>query len=438
MKSMRIILATLLLTALPAASTLGQFTANTYSMGISLNGLKLVGGATDKAVISYTAGVAARYTWSPLFSCELEMEIGSSRPRDPDSYFKKLEGSPYRTFLFPWRISAIYHPAREKGIRPYFKLGSGLTHWNLSNISTEDNWLPVPYSGLTVYGHRRHITIWAAAGAAVPLRHGWSLDTELSCGYLIHQTGDMTGTGDINTGIIRLGLRLNRSIARRGMTRREEILFQLDEAAPGVQGDTAALPSQAVEIADRDGDAVPDSLDLAPDDPEDIDGWEDGDGRPDPDNDGDGIPDILDLAPDRPETVNGYMDEDGIPDVKPEPLFTTPGQRIILEDLVFATGATDLDSSAAVLLDPLAAELKEYPDIVLEIRGFTDNTGAAPANLAISQKRADAVKAYLVGAGIESGRIRAIGYGEADPVASNRTAEGRAQNRRIEFIRIEE
>lgn len=438
MKTMRMIFFSLLVAALPVMTAHGQFSANTYSMGISFSGIKLVGGARDAAVVSYTAGLTARYTWSPLFSWEMQMEIGSSRPRDPDSYFKQLKDSPFRTFLFPWRLNAVYHPWKDNGMRPYVKLGSGLTHWNLSNISTEDNWFPLPYSGLTISGHRRHITIWAGAGISFPLKKEWSIECELSYGHMLRQTGDMTGTGDINTGIIRLGMRITRTMASRSAREREEIIFPLEEAAPeNINAARDQLPDTTAAL-DKDRDGVPDSLDLAPDNAEDLDGWQDDDGIPDPDNDEDGIPDILDLAPDQPETVNGYMDEDGVPDVKPEPLFRVSGERVILEDLHFSTGSTELDSTAAALLDPVAAELCEYPEIQLEIRGFTDNVGSGKANISISQKRAEAVKAYLESAGIKGSRLKAIGYGDADPVASNKTAEGRAKNRRIEFIRIEE
>jgi OOP family OmpA-OmpF porin len=72
----------------------------------------------------------------------------------------------------------------------------------------------------------------------------------------------------------------------------------------------------------------------------------------------------------------------------------------------------------------------------VEIRGYTDSVGPASYNLELSQRRAEAVKQYLVNAGIDPSRLVAKGYGEADPIASNKTPEGRAQNRRIEFHRL--
>jgi outer membrane protein OmpA-like peptidoglycan-associated protein len=77
--------------------------------------------------------------------------------------------------------------------------------------------------------------------------------------------------------------------------------------------------------------------------------------------------------------------------------------------------------------------LQSNPDLKLEISGHTDNTGKAEANLSLSQKRADAVKQYLVQKGIDAGRIKATGYGQQHPLYDNKTEEGKAKNRRVEL-----
>ena len=77
-----------------------------------------------------------------------------------------------------------------------------------------------------------------------------------------------------------------------------------------------------------------------------------------------------------------------------------------------------------------------YPEVKVEIRGYTDSVGSWELNLKLSQRRADSVRTYLVNSGIQDERFLAKGYGEADPIASNKTAGGRAENRRIEFHRM--
>ena len=85
-------------------------------------------------------------------------------------------------------------------------------------------------------------------------------------------------------------------------------------------------------------------------------------------------------------------------------------------------------------LERAAANLKQLPTgSVLEIAGYTDNTGDANVNLALSRKRAEAVREVLIKAGVNRGMLIAKGYGSADPIASNDTAEGRLRNRRIEY-----
>lgn len=101
------------------------------------------------------------------------------------------------------------------------------------------------------------------------------------------------------------------------------------------------------------------------------------------------------------------------------------------KNLNFATGSAELGSGAEV--DNLAAILKAYPAVNVTINGYTDNTGNAAANLSLSQARAASVMGRLVAQGIDISRIKSVGNGDANPVADNGTAEGRAANRRIEI-----
>ena len=100
----------------------------------------------------------------------------------------------------------------------------------------------------------------------------------------------------------------------------------------------------------------------------------------------------------------------------------------------FESGSATLSAEATELLDRAIALLLANPSTVLVVEGHTDDQGAADANLALSQSRADAVVEYLVAGGIVPDRLAAVGYGESRPIAANDTAEGRATNRRIEFI----
>ena len=111
------------------------------------------------------------------------------------------------------------------------------------------------------------------------------------------------------------------------------------------------------------------------------------------------------------------------------------GKPIILEGVTFKPGSIVVQRQSESALARALFTFIENPTIEVEIRGYTDNTGNAEKNVQLSQRRADAVKIWLIQRGIPAARITAKGSGSANPVADNSTADGRAQNRRIEFIR---
>jgi outer membrane protein OmpA-like peptidoglycan-associated protein len=215
--------------------------------------------------------------------------------------------------------------------------------------------------------------------------------------------------------------------------------------------DMGLLSKEAVvqAITDQDNDGIPDRIDACPDydndedgifdkddkcplEPEDKDGFEDMDGCPDLDNDGDGIPDARDGAPNDPETFNGYKDEDGIPDETPKEIKAT----LVLEGINFRTGSAELLDESFPILEVVFNSLEAFPHVNVEIGGHTDAVGSKRSNKILSQERAKSVKSYLVNRGISPHRLKTKGYGEDFPVSSNKTAEGRRQNRRIEFKRL--
>jgi outer membrane protein OmpA-like peptidoglycan-associated protein len=183
-------------------------------------------------------------------------------------------------------------------------------------------------------------------------------------------------------------------------------------------------------MQDSDDDGIPDDMDKCPLKPEDLDGFQDEDGCPDLDNDLDGILDVDDQCPNEPETFNGYMDEDGCPDERPIE------QKFILRGINFESGSAALTPDSYSILDQVVKSLMAYPEVRVEIRGYTDSVGSWEYNLDLSQRRANSVREYLKNSGIMPDRIEAKGYGEADPIASNKSASGRAENRRIEFHRL--
>lgn len=104
------------------------------------------------------------------------------------------------------------------------------------------------------------------------------------------------------------------------------------------------------------------------------------------------------------------------------------------ETLNFETSQSDIRSADREEIETIAATLKQYPDTRIRIAGYADARGDTPTNVVLGQARADSVKAALVAQGIEAGRIEAVSGGEADPVETNATSSGQAQNRRTELV----
>lgn len=152
------------------------------------------------------------------------------------------------------------------------------------------------------------------------------------------------------------------------------------------------------------------------------------------DTDGDGVMDAQDKCPQQGETINGFQDQDGCPDEKPitkEPL--KKGQKFILENVEFEFNSAELKPGVFQSLESAAQTMVDHPKLIVEISGHTDNIGKAKYNQELSLRRAESVKRYLVNKGIEAARIQTRGYGKTQPIVSNKTEEGRAKNRRIEF-----
>jgi hypothetical protein len=190
---------------------------------------------------------------------------------------------------------------------------------------------------------------------------------------------------------------------------------------------------------DNDKDNVLDSQDKCPSKMEDPDGFEDEDGCPDPDNDNDGILDSLDKCPNEPETVNGYQDSDGCPEIglQPAPGASNFPRLSVLRKVRFQGQTAALAAASFESLDSLAEVLKASPQIHIEIQVHSDNRGPEKAQIRSTQARAEAVRKHLTLKGVEKFRMVARGMGSQNPVASNRTPQGRLQNRRVEILRVE-
>jgi outer membrane protein OmpA-like peptidoglycan-associated protein len=241
---------------------------------------------------------------------------------------------------------------------------------------------------------------------------------------------------------------------------------QCPDTPPGASVNALGCP------ADEDADRVPDGVDQCPGTP--MGAVVDPRGCP-TDSDGDGVYDGIDQCPNTPpgaavdergcqtevvqvapDTLPKDSDGDGVVDGVDRCPGTPRGSQVdqfgciilfreeagekatplVLRGVNFASGRSILTPASFAILDQVAASLLANPDVRIEIAGHTDDTGAEAMNLRLSQARARAVQHYLANKGVALERMVARGYGETEPVATNATPQGKAQNRRVELRRI--
>ncbi len=241
---------------------------------------------------------------------------------------------------------------------------------------------------------------------------------------------------------------------------------------------------------DNDKDGIDDAADQCLDSPEDLDSFEDTDGCPEedndkdgvadgadacpiqfgiaafegcPDSDADGVADADDECPQEPGKAEafGCPDQDGdrVPDARdacidvpanpgidpmrsdgcPSRVFVAENAIKITETVEFDTNKATIKPGSHALLDDVVRVLQKYPGIKkIQVEGHTDSVGDDARNLTLSEARAAAVSKYLTDHGVDANRLASKGYGESDPIGDNKTKDGQATNRRVEFEILEQ
>jgi outer membrane protein OmpA-like peptidoglycan-associated protein len=231
--------------------------------------------------------------------------------------------------------------------------------------------------------------------------------------------------------------------------------FEDEDGCPDLDNDKDGIPDSKdkcpLEAEDKDGfedddgcpdldndkDGIPDTRDRCPLEAEDKDGFEDDDGCPDLDNDKDGIPDSKDKCPNEPEVYNGFEDEDGCPDLSKGPVQIQQG-KVTTPPVFFATNKAVILKKSFRMLGQVFEALQANRWIKrVRIEGHTDSRGSDQKNLLLSRRRAESVRLFLLDLGIDADRLESEGFGKTRPIADNRTARGRAQNRRVDFVIVD-
>jgi len=456
---------------------LAQLDAGKFTIGIFGSPVKLVGGDVDHSNISPWGGLTLGYTVNPILTLTVNGGYGWVRPMDltKDGITKHFStgGTAYKTILIPLLADLKLNFIPDSKFNPYLTAGGGVLLWDLMSDDASVN------------GQQNTPMIDGGFGLEWFLTEMFGIDLSAHYQYLANQDQDMSGLGDVQTGVVEARLGLNLYFGGKRDSDGDLVLdkidncpneaedfdnFQDEDGCPDVDNDKDGVPdtvdkcpgvagpaeNKGCPDVDSDKDGIVNRLDKCRRAAEDKDGFEDNDGCPDFDNDKDGVPDSLDKC----QNVAGVVDNSGCPDVdsdndgfvdrldkcpnNPGPAETQgcpqtkeiTREGLVLKGVNFQVGKAIILESFWVVLDSVVTSLREWPEVRVEIQGHTDKTGKAETNRILSQQRAEAVMQYFVDRGISVSRLSAVGYGSDLPMADNKTAAGRAMNRRVELKRL--
>lgn len=320
-------------------------------------------------------------------------------------------------------------PLASDGIKPFALVGGGYYAQKINGSSEGSGYVDAGLgllfpltSGLDLRTEARYVAVLNDAGAAEPgsdplydLQFGLALQATIGSPVAIDADGD----GLVDPYDLCPGTSANVAIDERGCPSdidRDRVADYLDRcpATPaGTPVDTAGCPF------DSDGDGVSDSFDRCPDTAAGLAVDRAGCAT---DADGDGIADMLDRCPATPAGVS--VDTYGC---------VVEKRATTFELIHFTYAQSKLTKEAKALLVAAAESIQNDPKMRVEIAGYNDPVETADAEADLSLKRANAVRSFLVEQGVAQGRLTIRGYGTASPIASNKTEQGRAQNRRVEI-----
>jgi OOP family OmpA-OmpF porin len=295
-------------------------------------------------------------------------------------------------------------------------------------------------------------------GGYVPLGLGFQFNIRSQVYFLLQTQYRLSLSKDVfpNNLFHSLGIAVNISKEKPVKPIEIPIMEVKDRDGDGIVDSLDACPDQAGTAAlqgcpDRDGDGIADKDDKCPD----VAGLAKYQGCPIPDTDKDGINDEEDKCPNVPGVARYQgcpipdTDKDGVNDEEdkcpneagPASNFGCPVIDVVIvekvnkaaKNIFFATGSAKLLAKSYKSLKEVAQVLKDNPSFKIDIEGHTDSTGGHEMNMKLSDSRAASVAAYLKANGVDESRMTSKGYGPDVPLAPNKTAAGRAKNRRVEM-----
>lgn len=378
---------------------------------------------------------------------------------DESDRTRKLKGYDLRLIF-----KRVWHPFGKKmGLNG--GIGAGLSKWRIADPGTGITLATSTERGGAIDFEASEIFLATVVGLDYQFKEEWKIGFDIHSNYMTgaglefdKAVEDSLGRWNLNAGIslsYLFGGEKSRArwdeIRQRPYTPRSEIIESEKANKSDKIFDIASVKTKNI---DSDHDGIPDEDDNCPDTPLDAKGFIDIHGCP-IDSDADSYPDYRDRCPRNQQgavvDINGCpidSDTDGVPDGLDDCPGTTAGTKIdkygcpdlaflkvpIVLNIRYRANSFEIDPFSKNALDSMVVILKQARTVNIEIFGYTDNNGTVSENKKLAERRANRVRDYLVGVGIDINRLTTTGRGAVNFVASNKTEPGRQQNRRVELV----
>ena len=385
----------------------------------------------------FTYGLGLGYNFSKNWAAETSFNYAES----------ELDSGSTDVDTYLYRLDALYHFMPDKRFVPYVAAGIGAFDFDSDNSAGDETETSGNFGGGVKYFLNESMALRADVRDVMTFPENTLLYT---AGFTFYLGGEeKSAEKDTDSdGVLNKNDKCPETPAGVSVDSRGCPIDTDGDGVSNFKDDCANTPKGAKVDAsgcasDSDGDGVIDYQDKCPQTPEGLEVDETGCAL---DSDRDGVANYQDDCPDTPKQAEVDArgcaldtDNDGIPDYKDECRKTPQGAGVnqkgcwVVENLQFETGKAEIRDRFQENLEEVVVILKNNPELEVEIRGYTDDRGPEGFNQRLSERRAAAVKNYFLKQGISEERLSYKGLGEADPVASNDTEQGKRKNRRVEI-----
>jgi outer membrane protein OmpA-like peptidoglycan-associated protein/outer membrane protein W len=412
------------------SSLFAEFKPKTFYLGSHFSAVQLIGGEENSEVKAWW-GFDFNYFFTQRVGTEFSGSMGWTRPGQDEL------GNSYLTYLYPITAALKFNFITKGRFIPYALAGAGILYWDVRDVTTDSgSYNLFERRGSRVYDAMQKDAIATAGlGFHYFLSKYWALQSSFRYHKILEAGKDMSGFGDEHSGLweVRVGIGHvfggtkaileNEREERKKQARLDSEKFEKEKQAKLDSEKKQRETQSELNISKQEQDKQA-KMEMERKEKERLAKLE---------------TDKLEREKQaKLETARIEKEKQAkLEAERKEKLALLEAQKtrdIVSQTIFFLTGGSKIAESEKAKLLKIVQALKDNPTIKLELQGYSDITGTRELNMKLTKERAESVRNFLVNNGILSSRLTAVGYGPDKPISSNDNSEGRARNRRVEFV----